>query len=167
MRAALLLLLLSVPASAKKDDFAPIKGLLGTWAVDRDCKVMKDRILVEIVRLPNAVRSTYYSADKKKNLGKSEVFYNAESGRYKAYTYLPQFKQFGITALPGSLAVAGEDEDEPGLITVTGKMSVVSGTLQIRLREKDSKLTFSARAQTPLGPQNCAGAGVKQPAGKK
>ncbi len=165
MRAALLLLLLSAPAAA--GDYAPLKGLLGTWAVDRDCKVMRDRILVEIVLLPNAIRASYFTVDKKKNLGKSEVFYNAESERYKAYTYLPQLKQFGVAALPGSLSVAGPDEDEPGLITVTGKKSAASGTLQLRLKEKNTKLSFSARAQTPLGAQNCSGTGVRQPAAKK
>lgn len=171
MRAALLLFL-ALSASAKKaDDYAPLKPLYGAWLVDRDCRIMKDRVLVEIIRVPSAVRATYFTVDKKKNLGKSEIFYNAEAERYKIFSYFPGnqvTKALGVNAIPGALSFEQDEEDpERELIVVTGKVSSLSGRMEIKPRDGYKKLTFALRAQTPLGPQTCTGVGVKQPAAKK
>ncbi|UPT73867.1 MAG: hypothetical protein M0D55_18805 [Elusimicrobiota bacterium] len=166
MRTLALLLLLAAPASAKKqDDFAPLKGLIGTWRVDRDCRVIKDTLIVEIVRLPNALRATYFnSLNVKRSVGKSEIFYNAEAERYRVFTYIPELvKLIGSAPIPGTLSVAGEDEEEPGLINATAKLSLITGSAQVRLRDKDTKATFTMKAQSPLGPLNCTGVGLKQP----
>lgn len=165
IRSIFLAALLAVPASAKKekDEYARLKPLYGSWDVARDCVSMKDRMYVEIVRLNNAVRATYFeSAKKTKNLGKSEIFYNAEADRFKIFTYIPQLTQMlGIQAIPGTLSVDGPEDEQPGLIRINAHYSVVDGALQLKLKEKNKQATFTLRGKSPLGTMNCTGAGVK------
>lgn len=158
--------LAAVPASAakEKDDYAPLKPLIGKWDVARDCGGgYKDKIYVEIVRLRNAVRASYYDTPKKlKGLGKSEVFYYPNAERFKIFTYIPEVMQFlGGQAIPGTIAVAGPEDEVPGLVTVNAHYSVVDGNLRLKLKDKNTKATFTVSGKSPLGTMNCTGAGVK------
>lgn len=165
IRALVLAALAAAPALAKeKDDYAPLKPLLGKWDVARECdRGYKDKIYVEIVRLNNAVRASYYDTPKKlKGLGKSEVFFYPAAERFKVFTYIPQVMQLlGGQPIPGTIAVAGSEAEVPGLVTANAHYSVVDGNLRLKLKDKNTKATFTVNGKSPLGAMNCTGAGVK------
>lgn len=168
-------LLLLAPARAEGDDYAAVKPLIGSWLVDRDCKVYKDKVLVIFTRQAKSVHVDLRDPRKPEaSWGTADIVSQGEEDRYRVVTVLPNdriTKSLGIKAIPGSMVVS-DDEDEPegpgkDYITVSSRISVLTGLLTIKLRENYKKATFIFKADSPLGSQLCRGAGTKQPAKKK
>jgi len=161
--------------SARADDFASLKPLLGTWLVDRDCRTYKDKVLVVFTRLPKTMLAEFRDPKKpESSWGKTDIHFAGEEDHYRVVTTLPSnqvLKTLRIGSVGGSLNVSSEEEDEDSLpnnyITSSSKVSVLSSLLTIRLRSKYKKATFIFNVDSPMGKQTCKGAGVKQPAAKK
>lgn len=173
LAACVVLLLSASPVHA--DDFASLKPLLGSWLVDRDCRVYKDKVLVVFTRLPKTMLAEFRDPKKpESSWGKTDILFNGEEDHYRVLTTLPGnqiLKTLRVGSVGGSLNVSTEEEDEDSLpnnyITSSSKVSVLSSLLTIRLRSKYKKATFIFNVETPMGKQTCKGSGVKQPAAKK
>lgn len=172
---ALLLLSPAVSARAADDSYAALKPLLGTWLVDRDCRVLKDRVLVVVKRLPKTVLVEFRDPKKPaSSWGKADIVTAGEEDHYRVFTAMPDHpltKALGVKSIQGSMGVS-DDEDEPDgpgkdYITVSSRVSALSSMLTIKLRDNYKKATFLFKAESPLGGQTCRGVGVKQPAAKK
>ncbi len=172
---SLLLLPLALPARAEGDDSASLKPLLGTWLVNRDCRVYKDKVLVVFTRLPKTVLVEFRDPKKPAaSWGKADIVSAGEEDHYRVVTVLPNnpvLKTMGIKSVPGSLVVS-DDESEPDgpgkdYLTCSSRVSVLTSLLTIKLRDKYKKATFLFKVDSPLGSRTCRGAGVKQPAAKK
>lgn len=168
-------LLLSPLSVRAEDPFAAMKPLMGTWLVDRDCRVYKDRVLVVFKRLPKTVLVEFRDPKKPSiSWGKADVVEVGQEDRFRVFTALPGhpiMKFMGGKPIQGTLTVA-DDEDEPegpgkDHITVSSKVSVLSSLLTVKLRDNYKRATFIFKADSPLGSQQCRGAGVKQPVAKK
>jgi len=169
-------LLLPLSARAAEDQYASLKPLMGTWLVDRDCRVYKDKVLVVFSRQPKSVLVEFRSPGKTEALwGKADIVATEEEDHYRAVTVLPGnpvLKALGISSVSGSVTVSTEDEDDEdslphNYITSSSKVSMLSSLLTIRLRSKYKKGTFIFNVDSPLGKQTCRGSGVKRPAAKK
>lgn len=169
------LLLLSPLSVRAEDPFAAMKPLMGTWLVDRDCGVYKDRVLVVFKRLTKTVLVEFRDPKKpSSSWGKADVVEVGQEDRFRVFTALPGhpiMKFMGNKPIQGTLTVA-DDEDEPegpgkDHITVSSKVSVLSSLLTVKLRDNYKRATFIFKADSPLGSQQCRGSGVKQPAAKK
>ena len=170
------LLLLPLSARAAEDQYASLKPLMGTWLVDRDCRVYRDKVLVVFSRLPKTVLVEFRSPGKSEaSFGKADIVATGEEDHYRAVTVLPGnpvLKALGISSVGGSVTVSTEDDDEEdslphNYITSSSKVSVLTSLLTIRLRSKYKKATFIFNTESPLGKQTCRGSGVKRPAAKK
>lgn len=170
------LLLSPLPVRAAEDQYAALKPLLGTWLVDRDCRVYRDKVLAVFTRQPKSVLVEFRSPGKTEALwGKADIVATGEEDHYRAVTVLPGnpvLKTLGISSVSGSVNVSTEDEDDEdslphNYITSSSKVSMLSSLLTIRLREKYRKGTFIFNVDSPLGKQTCRGSGVKRPAAKK
>ncbi|MBI2386964.1 MAG: hypothetical protein HYV14_13310 [Elusimicrobia bacterium] len=170
------LLLLPLSARAAEDQYASLKPLMGTWLVDRDCRIYRDKVLVVFSRLPKTVLVEFRSPGKSEaSFGKADIVATGEEDHYRAVTVLPGnpvLKALGISSVSGSVNVSTEEEDDEdslpnNYITSSSKVSVLSSLLTIRLREKYKKGTFIFNVESPMGKQTCRGSGVKRPAAKK
>lgn len=174
LASAFAFLLLS-PARAEGDEYAAVKPLLGTWLVDRDCKVYKDKVLVVFKRLPKSVLVEFRDPKKPEaSWGKADIVSAGEEDRYRVLTTLPGnpiLKGLGVKSVSGSMVVS-DDADEPegpgkDYITVSSRVSVLTSLLTIKLRDGYKKATFIFKTDSPLGSQQCRGSGAKKPAAKK
>lgn len=171
---AALFLCFSVSARAA-DDYASLKGLLGTWTVDRDCRGRKDRFSAVIRRLPKTVQANFLSlATPSKDMGRADIVFTGEEDHYRAVTVVPNnpvLRALKIKAVGGSLNVSTEDDEGDGLannyITCSSKVSVLSSLVTIRLRDNYKKATFLFTVDSPMGKEQCRGTAIKQPAAKK
>jgi hypothetical protein len=169
---ALLLLLLALPARAA-DQYAPLKGLLGVWVVDRDCAGVKDRFVAVFKKLPKQMTADFLNA-KNQSMGRADIVSTGEEDHYRVLTALPNnpvLQSLGVNSISGSLTVSTNEDEEDGLknnyITCSSKVSVLTSLVTIKLREKYKKATFLFTVESPLGKQTCRGTGAKQPAPKK
>lgn len=170
---AVLLLTAGVPSRA--DDYASLKGLLGTWTVDRDCRGRKDRFTAIIRKFPKTMRANFLSSSTpSKDMGQADIVFTGEEDHYRAVTVLPNnpvLKALKVKAIGGSLNVSTEDDEGDGLpnnyITCSSRVSVLSSLVTIRLRDKYTKATFLFTVDSPMGKEQCRGTAVKQPAPKK
>lgn len=167
-------LLLAPLSSRAEDPFAAMKPLMGTWLVDRDCKVYKDKVLVVFKRLAKTVLVEFRDPKKPASRwGKADVVEVGEEDRFRVFTSVPGHpitKFLGSKPIQGTLTVA-DDEDEPegpgkDYITVSSRVSVLSSLLTVKLRDNYKRATFIFKADSPLGSQQCRGAGVKRAAKK-
>lgn len=174
-RNLLLLSLLCFAAPSRADDYASLKPLLGSWLVDRDCVVYKDKVLVVFTKLSKTMLAEYKDPKKPEvSWGKTDIVSTGEEDHYRVVTAVPNdkaLKTLRISSVGGSLNVTTKEEDEDSLpnnyITSSSKVSVLSSLLTVRLRSKYKKATFVFSVNSPLGKQQCRGTGVKQPAAKK
>jgi len=173
MRITLLLLCLALPARAADDAYTPLKGLLGTWVVDRDCNGLKDRFVAVFKRLPKQMTADFLNA-KNQSMGRADIVSTGEEDHYSVVTAMPNnpvLQTLGVKSIGGSLTVSTDDDEEDGLknnyITCSSRVSVLTSLVTIKLRDKHKKGTFLFTTESPLGKSTCRGSASKQPAKKK
>jgi len=171
---AALVLCLSSAVRAEGDAYAAIKPLIGSWLVDRDCKVYKDKVLVAFTKGPKAVVAEFRDPKKPAvSWGKADIVPLGEEDRYRVLTVLPNnpmLKTMGVKSITGTMVVS-DDADEPegpgkDYITVSSRVSMLTSLLTIKLRDGYKTATFIFKTESPLGAQTCRGAGKKQAAKK-
>jgi hypothetical protein len=170
---ASLLSCLALPARAAGDAYAPLKGLLGTWVVDRDCNGVKDRFVAVFKQLPKQMTADFLSA-KNQSMGRADIVTTGEEDHYRVVTALPNnpvLTTLGVKSIGGSLTASTNEDEEDGLknnyLTCSSQVSVLTSLVTIKLREKYKKATFLFTTESPLGKSTCRGSGTKQPAPKK
>lgn len=176
LRYLLAVLLVCAAVSARAaDNYSSLKGLLGTWTVDRDCRGRKDRFTAVIRKLPKTMRATFLSTSTPpKDMGLSDIVFTGEEDHYKAITVLPNnpvLKALKVKAIAGGLNVSTEDDEGDSLpnnyMTVSSQVSVLKAMTTIRLRDGYKKATFLFTTESPMGKEQCRGTAVKQAPAKK
>src|SRR5471032_1082905 len=113
--AALLLSSLSGRALAAADPYAALKPLIGTWLVDKDCVVSREKMLVVIMRQPKQVFVAFRNPiHPDAVLGTASITYNGVGDHYRVSAQMadnPILKSPGLRALPGSLVVSDDADD--------------------------------------------------------
>lgn len=167
--AFLCLLALVSPARAAKDEFADLKPLLGTWDVDKDCVVNRERIVAAFSRQPKEIFFEVLDPrDEKKRLWTADIVPNGGGGHFRVAVRMqdnPVLRALGLSVLPASLNVSDDtsDADSPGkdYITVGAEAGPLSSLTTIKLRPK-GRATFLFTAKTPMSEDRCRGGGVKR-----
>lgn len=168
-----LALLLPASARAADDQYASLKPLLGSWLVDRDCRVYKDKVLVVFTRLPKTVLVEFRDPKKPAaSWGRADIVATGEEDHYRMAASLPNnqvLKALNLKSVGGSVVVSTEEEEDElpnNYVTSSSRVSALTSLLTIKLRDRYRKATFLFKTDSPLGGQSCRGAGSKQPASK-
>jgi hypothetical protein len=174
--ATIILLLLPAPAFAAKaaDPYSSLKPLIGTWLVDRECKAVKDKLLVEFVRLSGSVLAEFRNPTTQARVGRADIFAERAKDHFRIVTTLPDnpvLKALNMDSVTGSLVVS-DDPDEPDgpgkdYLTSSTKISMLTALATVKLRSHYKKATFLFTTDSPLGKEQCRGTASKQPAPKK
>jgi hypothetical protein len=172
---AIALLLLPAPSfAAQADPYSSLKPLTGTWLVDRECKAVKDKLLVEFVRLSSSVLAEFRNPQTNARIGRADIFAEKAKDHFRIVTTLPDnpvLKALNMDSVTGSLVVS-DDPDEPDgpgkdYLTSSTKISMLTALATVKLRSHYKKATFLFTTESPLGKEQCRGTAAKQPAPKK
>ena len=171
---ALAALLLSSGARASRDPYASLKPLAGTWLVDEDCVVNREKILAVFSRQPHSMHVEFFKpAAPSVRIGTADITAGGSKDHYRVSVVLPDnpiLKTLGLKALPGTLVMSDDgDEDNPGknYMTCSLAVSVFNSQTTGKLRDHGRSATFIFKDETPLGKDQCRGTAVKQKAAPK
>lgn len=167
-------LLLAGSARAARDPFASLKPLIGTWLVDKDCVVNREKILAVFSRQPHSMHVEFFNPrNPGVRIGTADITSGGVEDHYRISVALPNnpvLDTLQIHSLPGSLVMSDDgDEENPGknYMTCSLAVSVFNSQTTGKLRDHGRTATFIFKDETPLGKDQCRGTAVKQKAAPK
>ena len=168
--ASLAALLLAKSARAVRDPFAELKPLVGSWLIDKDCVVNREKILAVVSRQPHSMHIEFFNPSAPgARIGTGDITSNGVEDHFRVSVQLPDnpiLKQMGLTELPGSLVVSddAENQDSSGKDSMTCSLavSVFNSQTTAKFRDRFRKATFVFKDESPLGKDQCRGTAVKQ-----
>jgi hypothetical protein len=170
--ATALSLLLAGAARAARDPFADLKPLAGSWLIDKDCVVNREKTLAVFTKQPHSIHGELFDpARPNVRLGTVDITSNGVEDHYQLVVKVPDnpiLKTLGIASIPGTLVISDDtgDPDSPGkdYLSFNLAVSVFNSQTTAKLRSHYKKATFIFKDETPMGKDQCRGTAVKQKA---
>ena len=159
-------------ALAAQDPYAAVKPLVGTWLVDIDCVVSRDKFLFVVIREPKQLFAQFRRPDSADDvLFTADIMYKGVEDHYQVNAAVPALKTLGLLSLPMSLVVSDDDEDpdSPGrdYLTFSSHLPAFDSQGTVKLRDRYRKATLIFKAKSALGDNQCRGTMVKQKPARK